>query len=151
MLPKRGYTGHEMIDEFGLINMNGRIYDPQLCRFLAPDRFVQAPGNSQSFNRYSYCLNNPLKYTDPSGNFFWIPVVVAVAVGGYVGYEIGKANGAEGWDMAGYILMGAAIGGFSAGIGASFGAAVSASIGGAASGIIGIGLGGALAGCINST
>ena len=69
-IPLRGYTGHEMIDEFTLINMNGRIYDPQLCRFLAPDRFVQAPGNSQSFNRYSYCLNNPLKYVDPSGERF---------------------------------------------------------------------------------
>jgi len=70
-IPLRGYTGHEMIDEFNLINMNGRIYDPQLCRFLAPDRFVQAPGNSQSFNRYSYCLNNPLKYVDPSG-YSWL-------------------------------------------------------------------------------
>jgi len=70
MLPKCGYAGHEMIPEFNLINMNGRIYDPQLCRFLAPDRFVQAPGNPQSFNRYSYCLNNPLKYVDPSGEFF---------------------------------------------------------------------------------
>jgi len=68
MLPKCGYAGHEMVSEFNLINMNGRIYDPQLCRFLAPDRFVQAPGNSQSFNRYSYCLNNPLKYVDPSGH-----------------------------------------------------------------------------------
>jgi len=70
MKPKRGYTCHEMIPEFTLINMNGRIYDPQLCRFLAPDRFVQAPGNSQSFNRYSYCLNNPLRYVDPSGHKF---------------------------------------------------------------------------------
>jgi len=64
---QRGYTGHEMLNEFGLINMNGRIYDPFIARFLSPDNYVQAPLNSQSFNRYSYCLNNPLKYTDPSG------------------------------------------------------------------------------------
>jgi RHS repeat-associated protein len=63
----RGYTGHEHLDVFGLINMNGRAYDPWLGRFLSPDPFVQSPGNSQSYNRYSYCLNNPLKYVDPSG------------------------------------------------------------------------------------
>lgn len=67
---RRGYTGHEMMGEFGLINMNGRVYDPTLGRFLSPDNYVQAPDNSQSFNRYSYCLNNPLKYTDPSGEFW---------------------------------------------------------------------------------
>jgi RHS repeat-associated protein len=63
----RGFTGHEHLDVFGLINMNARLYDPVLGRFLGPDNYVQSPGNSQSYNRYSYCLNNPLKYTDPSG------------------------------------------------------------------------------------
>ena len=50
--------------------MNGRIYDPTLGRFLQADPFIQAPSNSQSYNRYSYVLNNPLSYTDPSGYFF---------------------------------------------------------------------------------
>jgi RHS repeat-associated protein len=63
----RGYTGHEHIDEFGIINMNGRLYDPLLGRFLSTDNFVQDPSNSQNYNRYTYCLNNPLKYVDPSG------------------------------------------------------------------------------------
>ncbi len=63
----RGYTGHEHLDQFNLINMNGRLYDPQLGRMLSVDRFVQDPFNTQSYNRYSYCMNNPLKYTDPSG------------------------------------------------------------------------------------
>ena len=66
----RGYCGHEHLDDFGTINMNGRIYDPRLGRFLSPDPYVQAPYNSQNYNRYSYCLNNPLKYTDPSGKLF---------------------------------------------------------------------------------
>jgi len=65
----RGYTGHEHLKWFGLINMNGRMYDAALCRFLSPDPFVQHPGYSQSYNRYTYCLNNPLKYNDPSGYF----------------------------------------------------------------------------------
>ncbi|MBU2466903.1 MAG: RHS repeat-associated core domain-containing protein, partial [Bacteroidetes bacterium] len=63
----RGYTGHEHLDQFGLINMNGRVYDPFLARFLSPDPFVQAPEYSQNYNRYSYAWNNPLKYIDPSG------------------------------------------------------------------------------------
>jgi RHS repeat-associated protein len=66
---KRGFTGHEHLSAFGLINMNGRLYDPMLGRMLSPDNYVQASDYTQSFNRYSYCLNNPLKYTDPSGNF----------------------------------------------------------------------------------
>src|SRR5690625_1896267 len=63
----RGYTSHEQLDEVGLIHMNGRIYDPRLARFLQADPFIQAPGNTQSYNRYSYLWNNPLNATDPSG------------------------------------------------------------------------------------
>ena len=63
----RGFTGHEHLDNFDLINMNGRVYDSWLGRFLSPDPFVQAPTYSQNYNRYSYALNNPLKYIDPSG------------------------------------------------------------------------------------
>ena len=63
----RGYTGHEHLRGFGLINMNGRMYDPVMSSFLSVDRYVQQPENSQSFNRYAYCMYNPLKYVDPSG------------------------------------------------------------------------------------
>lgn len=66
-LVKRGYTGHEHIEEFELIHMNGRIYDPVVGRFLSADIFVPYPFKTQSFNRYSYVRNNPLKYIDPSG------------------------------------------------------------------------------------
>ncbi len=62
-----GYTGHRMLDRTGLIHMNGRVYDPVLGRFLSPDPVVQSPTNSQSWNRYSYVSNNPMKYTDPTG------------------------------------------------------------------------------------
>lgn len=69
-ITSKGYTGHEMDDEFDLVNMKGRIYDPTLGRFMSADPFVQQPANPQNFNRYAYVLNNPLKYTDPSGFFF---------------------------------------------------------------------------------
>ena len=65
----RGYTGHEHGDAFGIIHMNGRIYDPHLGRMLQADPLIQFPANTQSYNRYSYVLNNPLSATDPSGYF----------------------------------------------------------------------------------
>ncbi len=64
---ERGYTGHEHLDNVTLIHMNGRVYDPQLARFTSPDPFVPAALYSQSYNRYAYVYNNPLKYIDPSG------------------------------------------------------------------------------------
>jgi RHS repeat-associated protein len=68
-----GFTGHEMEDEFGFINMKGRIYDTSIARFLTTDPMVSAPYQSNSYDRYGYGLNNPLKYTDPSGFMQMIP------------------------------------------------------------------------------
>ncbi|MBR5706917.1 MAG: VCBS repeat-containing protein [Bacteroidaceae bacterium] len=79
----RGFSGHEhLLDAFGLINMNGRMYDPNLGRFLSPDNYIQSPYNPQNYNRYSYCLNNPLKYSDPSGDLFWEAVLIGAAIFG---------------------------------------------------------------------
>jgi RHS repeat-associated protein len=70
ILPARGFTGHEHLQRFNIINMKGRLYDPVIGRFFSPDNFVQLPDFTQNYNRYSYCLNNPLKYVDPSGEGF---------------------------------------------------------------------------------
>jgi len=78
----RGYTGHEHMPDFSLINMNGRVYDPLLGRMLSPDNYVQSPGYSQSYNRFTYCLNNPLKYVDPSGDKWWHFAVADILTGG---------------------------------------------------------------------
>ena len=67
-LLERGFTGHEHILQFGIINMNARLYDPIIASFLSPDNEVTDPENPQNYNRFSYALNNPLRYTDPSGN-----------------------------------------------------------------------------------
>jgi RHS repeat-associated protein len=66
-ITNRGYTGHEHLDAFGIINMNGRVYDPLTAMFFSPDPFIQTPGDWRNYNRYSYCTNNPTRYTDPSG------------------------------------------------------------------------------------
>ncbi|AWI08316.1 FG-GAP-like repeat-containing protein [Ereboglobus luteus] len=79
----RGFTDHEHLDDFGLIHMNGRIFDPVLARFLSADPFIGDASNAQTFNRYSYVENNPLNATDPSGYFsFWdgLQIVMVVAV-----------------------------------------------------------------------
>ena len=77
---ERGFTGHDHIDGIGLIDMRGRMYDPHLGRFLSPDAFIQSPTDPQNYNRYSYCLNNPLKYTDPTGEIFGIDDIVVACV-----------------------------------------------------------------------
>jgi RHS repeat-associated protein len=61
---------HENVEHADIIHMKDRIYDPSLGRFLQADPHIQAPNNSQNYNRYSYVLNNPVSYTDPSGFFF---------------------------------------------------------------------------------
>ena len=73
----RGFTGHEHLDDLGVIHMNGRIYEPSIGRFMQADPVIQAPDELQSYNRYSYIWNNPLNGTDPSGfcrlGCFWQP------------------------------------------------------------------------------
>lgn len=61
---------HEHMDQFNLINMNGRAYDPIMGQFLSADPFVQNPSSTVNYNRYSYCMNNPLNRIDPSG-YIW--------------------------------------------------------------------------------
>ena len=79
--PRRGFTGHEHLDNVGLIHMNGRVYDPILGRFTSPDTFVQFPETTQGFNRYTYVNNNPLSYADPSGHFIGVS---AAAIGSFI-------------------------------------------------------------------
>jgi RHS repeat-associated protein len=86
---KRGFTGHEMVDGFDIVHMNGRIYDNMIGRFLQADPVVQDPSNTQNFNRYTYVWNNPLAYTDPSGYFAWRSFISTVAqIVGFICYFI---------------------------------------------------------------
>ena len=131
---RRGFTGHEMLPHYDLINMNGRLYDPYLARFLSPDNYVQLPDFSQSFNRYSYCLNNPLKYTDPSGELFGIDdaILIGLAISGI-------ANVAINWDEInsfGHGIASFGVGALSAGISIAGLPLVGAIVGGAGNSII---------------
>lgn len=83
----RGFTGHEMLDDLGLVHMNARVYDPTFGVFLSPDSVTQFPSSTQGWNRYSYVGQNPLSFTDPTGHMRWgsvfrivVAVVAVVAV-----------------------------------------------------------------------
>jgi RHS repeat-associated protein len=64
------FTG-QILDDTGLYYYNARYYDPTIGRFISADTVIPNPANPQCFNRYSYCLNNPLRYTDPSGHLVY--------------------------------------------------------------------------------
>lgn len=123
-LTAKGFTGHEQLDHLGLIHMNGRVYDPSIARFISADPLVQFPNSTQSYNRYSYVLNNPLSFTDPSGfgidtgSLVWgiFTAVAAVACSWcaiFVAFFGAVANGASGNDA----LKAAAIQGLFYGLG----------------------------------
>ncbi len=130
--------------------MNGRLYDPMLHRFLQPDNYVQDPFNTQNFNRYGYVLNNPLMYTDPSGD--WIVLAIGAIVGAYIGGA--QANGTYNpfkWDYSSGrtwlgIGGGAVIGVVSGGVGAYVGGVASAGM--ASIGISGGVIGGTVSGAV---
>ena len=132
----RGYTGHEQLDDSGLIHMNGRIYDPELGRMLSPDPVVQVPEYSQNFNRYSYVMNNPMNTTDPTG-FSWL---------GNAFHKMGswlKAN----WQTVVVIVVVAVLTYFTAGAASVWGASLYASATGvAATSTAATFVGGAIAG-----
>jgi len=101
LLFARGFTGHEHVDMLGLIKMNGRFYDPALGLFTSPDNNIQAPDFTQNFNRYTYCLNNPLMYTDPDGDSF-LAIALIFIIGSGIDYLSQVAanedyNGGERW------------------------------------------------------
>jgi RHS repeat-associated protein len=99
---RRGYTGHEQLDELGLVHMNARLYDPVLARFLGADPINAAPDMLQNYNAYSYALNNPVRFNDPSGE---CPVcfMAAAFVGGVMAMEGNKY-----WRVVGTLIMAAA-------------------------------------------
>ena len=123
LLADRGFTSHEHLPWFNLINMNGRLYDPLVGAFVSPDPNIQMPDHTQGLNRYTYCMNNPLLYVDPSGytilsNFgHWIgknwKSIVTIATTIAVVAVVTVATAGMGTLAAGAIVGGA--GGFASG------------------------------------
>ena len=141
LLLGRGFTGHEHLSFFGLVNMNARLYDPVLGRFLSPDPYVQFPDYTQAFNRYSYCLNSPLCYVDENGEVIeWI--IGAAIIGGFINVAAHWNSIDNFWQGFGYFGVGAAAGavgavtGGAVGGGGFIGGAIGGFVGGASSGFV---------------
>ncbi len=112
------FTGQILDQSTGLYWYASRAYDPALCRLTQPDTIIQDYSIPQTLNRYSYALNNPVKYNDPTGHF--LPLL-AMGIGAVVGGAVG---------VAGYAAMKVATGqsmkweeaGIAAAVGAASGA-----------------------------
>ncbi len=134
------FTG-KIQDDTGLYYYGARYYDPVIGRFISPDTIVQAPQDPQTLNRYAYCRNNPVKYVDPTGHWWFIPLLIKAIVGAAIGSLVGGALAAiTGGDIGQGFAMGAISGAVMGGIG-GFGfkgglAILAKGVGGAASGAI---------------
>lgn len=115
LLYKYGYQGQfaEEDAETGYNQFEARLYDGRLGRWMTVD-----PAN-QFHSPYLAMGNDPLNYTDPTGEFAWAPVIIGAALGGLSGWQNGQALGAKGWSMAGYIAGGALVGAASGHVGST--------------------------------
>ncbi|MFH1691505.1 MAG: RHS repeat-associated core domain-containing protein [Candidatus Omnitrophota bacterium] len=134
------FTGKEL-DKTGLYYYSARYYDPEIGRFVSADTLVQAPYDPQSLNRYAYCRNNPLKYTDPSGHKwswkkFW-HAAVGVFVGVVATMVLGPGGALAWYGSTMAAMIGGAAGGAVAGglDGGWQGALIGAAMGGATGGL----------------
>ncbi len=141
----RGYTGHEHLDEFSIIHMNGRLYDPVVGRMFSPDNYVHDAFYSRSYNRYAYAYNNPLRITDPDGE---LPhILIGAGIGGLLNLGMMAYQGKINSFQDGAVAFG--IGAVAGAVGAATGGAAFLAAGGAAAGAGGFGAG-AAAGAIGT-
>lgn len=88
-----GYTGHEQLDDVGLVHMNARLYDPALGRFMGVDPLDFYDGQS----KYEYAKSNPNRYFDPDGErvVFHERRISLTQLGGHVYLELIPDNPSE--------------------------------------------------------
>jgi RHS repeat-associated protein len=127
------YRSYYYDQETGLFYLKSRYYDPDTGRFINaddPSVLDLTSGELNGFNLYVYCLNNPIMYTDSSGQFvvttliigLIIGAIIGATIGGIVAYNMASESGAVGWELAGWTALGVLGGGVIGGaIGAGLG------------------------------
>ena len=137
------YRGYYYDSETGFYYVSSRYYDPEICRWISPEpnmyksAFDIGSGLIQ-YNVYTYCANNPVNFSDPTGEFLLTVILVSAAAGvvvggtggGIVAYKSAKASGLEGsdlfWATAGGVGKGAIIGGVAGGLVGATGGVIAA-------------------------
>ncbi len=76
------YTGRYREATTELYDYRTRFYDPDVGRFTTEDNHVAFAGTPQSYNRYTYVFNNPIRYRDPNGEIVWFAPLVPYVVAG---------------------------------------------------------------------
>lgn len=118
----RTYTGHEDLWMFGLLNVNARLYSPYLGRFVSPDPLLNSEGGPLDYNPYIYARNNPYKYIDRNGEFWWL--VAAAVFGGFGNVLANFDNIDNAGSFFSYFGVGAAAGALSACVGSAINVAM---------------------------
>lgn len=94
----------------GLVYMQSRYYDPETGRFLVPDALYISSLTTQGMNRYIYCNNDPVNYSDPSGQFIaimaWVGFAIGLGIGAYAGFNLVTGSGINGLDATFTGLLG---------------------------------------------
>ncbi len=140
----RGYLSQEYYAEFGLQNLNARLYSPHIGRFLSPDPLIDTTGDVFGFNPYIYGRNNPCVYVDPDGRFPWL-IVGAAAIGGTINLALNRDKADNFWKGLGFFSIGAGMGALLATCPAGVGV-----MEGVSYGILSGALGGGIAGGLNA-
>lgn len=114
---KYKFNGKPLEANTGLYYYGARYYDPVIGRFVSCDPVLGSLENPQTFNPYSYCINNPQTYVDPNGEFFWVPILIGAAIGalagGGVAYAAGyRPNQGQFWAFVGGGALLGAVGGY---------------------------------------
>ena len=116
----RGYCMHEHLPQLGLINMGGRIFNERTNQFLSADPYRQAPESWLNCNRFGYCMNNPVMYTDPDGEVWWLIPLIAAVIGG-TGNLIANWDNIDGFGQGCLVFLTGAGSGFATGCAFTFG------------------------------
>ena len=170
------YCGEYYDKETGTVYLRARSYDPSIGRFISRDSFAGKIEDPLSLNLYTYCHNNPIIGTDPSGHFILTAIIVGAVAGAVISgsislhHEAKSVGGisnmtADNWGKVG---ISAGVGGICGAVGGGAGAIgttavgafatasaasplVSASISNTLSYAIGTGIAGGMAGGYAST
>ena len=108
------YRGYYYDAETGFYYLQTRYYDPTIGRFINADNYelIAQLASSKELNMYAYCGNNPIMYTDPTGELFFTSLLIGIIAGAAIGGTIGGINAmAQGEDILGGVLSGILIGG----------------------------------------